>query len=62
LRGNGNVPPIAGRSPSYIVRQLYDIHNGARSGSIAVQMRTPVRKLQLDDMISIAAFVSSLRP
>ena len=62
LRGSGNVPPIAGRSPSYIVRQLYDIHHGARSGSVAMQMRTPVRKLQLDDMISIAAFVSSLRP
>ena len=25
LKGNGNFPPLAGRSPSYLARQLYDI-------------------------------------
>jgi len=62
LRGRGSVPPIAGTSPSYIVRQLYDIQSGARSGFASGQMRAPVGKLDLDDMIAIAAFVSSLRP
>jgi len=62
LRGSGNVPPIAGRSPSYIVRQLYDIQSGARSGLLSRQMRRQVGKLNIDDMIAIAAFVSSLRP
>jgi cytochrome c553 len=62
LRGSGNVPPIAGRSPSYIVRQLFDIKSGARSGALALQMRKQVVKLSLDDMIDIAAYVSSLKP
>ncbi|HTU32757.1 MAG TPA: c-type cytochrome, partial [Candidatus Acidoferrum sp.] len=62
LRGSGNVPPIAGRSPSYIVRQLYDIRSGARSGTLSQQMRRQVRNLELDDMIAIAAFVSARKP
>ena len=62
LRGSGNVPSIAGRSPSYIVRQMYDIRSGARAGVASRQMRPQVEKLSLDDMIAIAAFVSSLKP
>ena len=62
LRGSGNVPPIAGRSPSYLIRQLYDIRSGARSGTLSKQMLPQVRKLELDDMIAIAAYVSSLKP
>ena len=62
LRGSGNVPPIAGRSPSYIVRQLFDMKSGARSGALSLQMRRQVAKLSLDDMIAVAAFVSSLKP
>jgi cytochrome c553 len=62
LRGSGNVPPLAGRSPSYIVRQLFDMKSGARSGALSLQMRRQVAKLSLDDMIAIAAFVSSLKP
>ncbi|HEV2470054.1 MAG TPA: hypothetical protein VGS78_12740 [Candidatus Sulfotelmatobacter sp.] len=62
LHGSGNVPPIAGRSPSYIIRQLYDIRSGARSGVLSKQMLPQVRKLEMDDMIDIAAFVSSLKP
>lgn len=62
LRGSGNVPPISGRSPSYIVRQLFDIQSRARSGAASLQMRRQVLKLSTDDMIAIAAFVSSLKP
>jgi len=61
LRG-GNAPPIAGRSPSYIVRQLFDMQTGARAGAFSKQMREQVANLSLDDMIAIAAFVSSLKP
>ena len=32
LRGLGPVPTIAGRSPSYIARQLYDMQRGNRNG------------------------------
>src|ERR1700733_2584844 len=39
LRGKGKVPALAGRSPSYIVRQLYDIRSGARAGAAAQRMK-----------------------
>ena len=32
LKGLGPVPGIAGRSPSYLVRQMYDMQAGARKG------------------------------
>jgi cytochrome c553 len=32
LKGLGPIPSIAGRSPSYIVRQLYDLKHGERTG------------------------------
>jgi cytochrome c553 len=62
LKGDGEtVPWIAGRSPSYIMRQLFDIQNGTRAGT-AVPMKMVVEKLNLDDMIAIAAYVASLKP
>ncbi|HXQ26704.1 MAG TPA: hypothetical protein VN822_09880 [Candidatus Acidoferrales bacterium] len=62
LRGKNDVPSIAGRSPSYIVRQLYDIRSGSRAGTNTALMKPTVAKLTLDDMISIAAYTSSLHP
>lgn len=62
LKGSGDVPAIAGRSPSYIVRQLYDIQSGARAGLAAQAMQAPVAKLTVDDMVSIAAYTASLQP
>ena len=32
LKGLGPLPSIAGRSPSYMFRQLYDFQHGARTG------------------------------
>jgi cytochrome c553 len=60
--GLGEVPPLAGRDPLYMVRQLNDIQNGARSGSTSALMRQVVAKLTLDDMISLAAYMGSLKP
>jgi cytochrome c553 len=62
LRGEGNVPSIAGRSPSYIVRQLYDFRSGSRNGPDAQLMKPVAAKLTVDDMISLAAYLASLRP
>jgi cytochrome c553 len=62
MRGKDNVPPIAGRSPSYIVRQLYDMQLGTRGGTGTDQMQIPVMKLTMDDMIAIAAYLASLKP
>jgi cytochrome c553 len=62
LRGLVNVPSIAGRSPSYVVRQLFDMQSGARHGAAAVQMQPVVAHITLDDMIAIAAYLASLSP
>jgi cytochrome c553 len=62
LKGRGLVPSIAGRSPSYIVRQLYDIQHGARAGAGAELMTPVVARLTTADMLAIAAYTASLRP
>ncbi len=62
LKGKGDVPSIAGRSPSYIVRQLFDFQSGARGGTDTLLMKPTVAKLTLDDMIAIAAYAASLHP
>jgi cytochrome c553 len=59
LRGLGPVPGIAGRSPSYLARQMYDIQVGARHGEWADLMKPVVAKLTNDDFVAIAAYVSS---
>jgi len=59
LRGLGDLPSIAGRSPSYVVRQLYDIQNGARAGRGAQLMKAAVANLTVEDMASIAAYLAS---
>jgi cytochrome c553 len=62
LKGVGTIPGIAGRSPSYVVRQLYDFQHGARAGDASALMKPAVEKLTQDDMISLAAYVASLEP
>jgi cytochrome c553 len=62
LQGLGDVPAIAGRHPDYIVRQLWSMQNGERTGASAALMRQVVEKLGVDDMLAIAAFVGSRTP
>jgi cytochrome c553 len=62
LKGLGNVPFLAGRSPSYLVRQIYDIQKGSRHGGYSPLMKEAVAKLTLEDMVDIAAYVSSRMP
>jgi len=62
LKGIGPVPPLAGRSPSYTVRQLFDMQAGNRKGVWSALMRASVEKMTIDDMIAIAAFTSSREP
>jgi cytochrome c553 len=59
LRGLGPVPGIAGRSPSYLARQMYDIQVGARHGEWSELMKPVVAKLTNEDFVNIAAYVSS---
>jgi len=62
LQGLGLAPPIAGRSPTYRVRQLYKIQRCIRAGSNAAPMRIAIAGLSLDDMIAVAAWAASLPP
>ena len=62
LMGVADVPPIAGRSPSYIVRQIWDIQQGTRNGAAVQLMKQAIAKLEPDDLVSIAAYVSSRVP
>lgn len=62
LKGLGPVPPLAGRSPSYTVRQLFDLQQGVRKGPWSALMKSAVEKLTVDDMIAIAAYTASREP
>ena len=62
LKGTDKIPPIAGRSPTYLLRQLLAYKNGDRNGEAAAQMAPTVEKLELEDMVALAAYVGSLYP
>lgn len=55
-------PPLAGRSPSYLFRQLYAFQSGGRAGPQAAAMRQVTAKLSQADMIALAAYAASLPP
>ncbi len=62
LKGLGPIPGIAGRSPSYTFRQLYDFKHGTRAGTGAALMKPTVEKLTVEDMLNLAAYAASLAP
>ena len=62
LLGKDAVPPIAGRSPSNILRQLMNFRTGLRHDSLSITMAPVVEKLTVRDMVSLAAYVGSLPP
>ena len=60
LMGVGPVPGIAGRSPSYLARQMFDMQQGNRKGPWVVLMQPVVDKMTGDDVLNVIAYVSSL--
>jgi cytochrome c553 len=62
LKGIPPAPPIIGRSPSYMVRQLFDFQAGNRTGGPNVLMQPTVQNLTLNDMIALAAYLASVKP
>jgi len=62
LRGVGPIPRLAGRSPSYPMRQLWDFRAGVRAGPGSAPMQPTVAHLTEDDMLALAAYVASLPP
>ena len=62
LKGTDKIPPIGGRSPTYLLRQLLAFRNGTRANEAAQQMTPVVEKLTLNEMIDVAAYLGSLYP
>jgi cytochrome c553 len=61
LNGVGRIPGIAGRSPSYVARQLYDMQSATRHGREASRMKPVVARLSGGDILAIAAYTASVK-
>ena len=59
LKGLGPVPGLAGRSPSYQARQLYDMKAGTRRGLWSDLMKAVVANLTDDDLVAIGAYLAA---
>ena len=62
LEGLGPVPSLAGRSPSYMARQLFDFQTGARRGLWSDLMKPIVAKMTAEDLVNITAYIASKNP
>jgi cytochrome c553 len=62
LKGTGNIPSIAGRSPSQMTRQIIDFQMGTRNGSMAPMMKGVVAKLTIADIVAITGYLASQAP
>jgi cytochrome c553 len=61
LTGSGSTAPgIAGRSPSYLARQLYDFQQGTRHGELSEPMRQLAVNLSSSDLVNLSAYLASL--
>ena len=58
--GTDIVPEIAGRSPSYIFRQLYEYQHRFRAGPESKPMVEVVNGLKEADLLALAAYLGSL--
>ena len=62
LKGQADVPRLAGLHPVYLVRQLCNFQTGASNGSSAALMKKVVANMTEDDMIAIAAYAAAQKP
>ncbi len=62
LKGLGPSPRLAGRSPSYLGRELYDFQHGARAGLWSPLMQGVVRDLTPADIVDIVADMAAQKP
>lgn len=62
LKGLGPVPALAGRSPSYLGRQLYDFQSGSRKGLWSPLMADVVMDMTTEDIVNLTAYLASLEP
>ena len=61
-RGKDDVPGIAGRSPTSLMRQLYDFKSGARRGGKSSEMDKVVWDMTEREMLALSAYLGSLKP
>jgi cytochrome c553 len=62
LKGMGQVPRIAGLSPVYIARQLYNFQSGQSAGPMSGLMKKVVDNLTDDDILALSVYVASQAP
>jgi cytochrome c553 len=62
LKGGPIGPPLAGRSPTGLFRQLWSFKSGMRNGAGAALMKPVVAGLSQKDMIDLAAYAGTLTP
>lgn len=62
LTGSAAAPPIAGRLPTYLVRQLWAFQNGGRTAASAAPMRAVTERLTPHQMLALAAYLATLPP
>ena len=55
-------PPLAGRFPAYLFRQLLGFSAGARAGKGAVLMGPVARAMKPSEMVDLASYAASLKP
>ena len=59
-QGQGDIPGTAGRTASYLMRQLWDIKQGTRKSPGI--MEPVVANLTADDLLGVVAYLASLPP
>ena len=62
LKGLADVPRLLGRSPSFLMRQLYDLRSGGRKGGASELMKPVVVNLTDEDLVAIVAYLASREP
>ncbi len=62
LQGGGSFPAIAGRAPSYLMRQMFDMQQRKREGLLSIQMAPLLYSISQDDMLAAAAYLATLAP
>jgi cytochrome c553 len=62
LRGVALVPPLAGRSPTYLLRQLVAFRTRARQAPEGAPMQPVADALDLGEMIAASAYAGFLPP
>jgi cytochrome c553 len=62
LTGLADAPPLAGRPPSYIVRQLWAFQRGERRGRLSAPMQLVAASLTQAQMIAVASYLASRAP